>query len=356
MKDKIILHLDMDSFYASVEIRDNPLLSNRPVIIGADPMKGNGRGVVSTCSYEARRYGVHSAMPISHAYRLCPHACFLPPLMSKYQDVSRSIINHLTKITENIEQVSIDEVYLDISSCESYQKAEEFAFFIKQLIIREERLTCSIGLAPSKTYAKIASEQNKPDGLTVISPDQLISFLHPLPAESIPGIGKRSLMLLHTHGLFLIGDLAKTDIQELQDIFRSNAVRIQMIAQGKDREGLSYRGLKRSIGRDYTFPTDTSDSDLIYQHLFIMVSQISSELEKSHMLANIITLRLRYSGFVTKTKSVSREHPTRDNKILYNLILHLFDEIWTGETLRLIGVRCSGLFIMDSCQKTLLDF
>ena len=356
MTDMIILHLDMDSFFASIEIRDNPSLSGLPVIVGANPLKGEGRGVVSTCSYEARKYGIHSAMPISRAYNLCPDATFLLPSMKKYREVSRNIISLLNTVTENIEQVSIDEAFIDISFCRSYERSEIFALSIKQLIFNKEHLTCSIGIAPSRIYAKIASELGKPDGLFKIEQDKIISILHPLPAEKIPGIGKKTLKVLHNNRIFTIGDIAKADIQKLQGLFGSHAVRIQKIATGEDRESLTLSGQQRSLGRDYTFPLNISDPEFILKHLSEMVYQISSDLEQNHMYTKTIGIRIRYEGFITKTKSISRNHPTRDTKVILNIIQRLFFEIWTGEAVRLIGVRCSGLIIQEPSQRTLLDF
>lgn len=352
----IILHLDMDSFYASVEIRDDPALLGLPVIIGADPKGGFGRGVVSTCSYKAREYGVHSAMPISQAYKLCPHARFIPPSMKKYAAVSKNIMELLISVTGEIEQVSIDEAFLDLSFCETYEAAAEKGRFIKDLIKEQENLTCSIGIAPSRTYAKIASEQHKPDGLVVVPPTDLISFLHPLSVGKIPGIGKKSVEMLTTIGVSTIGDLADVDIQILQDIFGLHAVRIQHIALGLDREELHKTGQRRSIGRDYTFPVDTADAAEIKDEIERMIQSVCDELASRNTYARSLSIRVRYQGFITRTKTVSREHPTRDIRIITKALFTLFDEIWTGDAVRLIGIRCSGLTISDTSQKSLNDF
>lgn len=356
MNELIILHLDMDSFYASVEIRDNPALEGLPVIIGADPKGGFGRGVVSTCSYKAREYGVHSAMPISQAYKLCPHARFVPPSMKKYAEVSRRIMELLVSVTGEIEQVSIDEAFLDLSFCETYEAATTKGQEIKDIIKSQENLTCSIGIAPSRTYAKIASEQQKPDGIVVVPPKDLLSFLRPLPVGKIPGIGKKSVEMLTNIGVYTIGDLAGVDIQNLQDIFGSHAVRIQHIALGLDREELHKPGQRRSIGRDHTFSVDTRDPTEIKREIERMIQSVSEELVSRNTYSRSLTIRVRYQGFITRTKTVSREHPTRDIRIITQALFTLFDEIWTGDAVRLIGIRCSGLNLPDTSQKTLNDF
>jgi DNA polymerase IV (archaeal DinB-like DNA polymerase) len=356
MEDKIILHLDMDSFYSSVEVRDNPALSGLPVVIGADPMEGKGRGVVSTCSYAARAYGIHSGMPISHAFQLCPNAVFLPPVMKKYVHVSETIMQVLREISGEIEQVSIDEAYLDLTSDLTYERATEHAVAIKKCILMREGLTCSIGIAPSRTYAKMASEHQKPDGLFVILPSDLVNFLSPLPVLAIPGIGKRSAEVLTRAGILTIGKISHTDIQILQEIFGTHAVRLSQIANGLDREGLRESGPRKSISRDHTFPADSTDCMEIIGYLHEMVRSLCYELEERRMYSRTIGIRIRYRGFVTKTRSVTLMKPARDLKGIIKVIESLFSETWTGEPVRLVGVRCSGLVMPDPVQKTLLDY
>ncbi|NLV27861.1 MAG: DNA polymerase IV [Methanomicrobiales archaeon] len=346
----------MDSFYASVEIRENPALSGLPVIIGADPMEGKGRGVVSTCSYEARSYGIHSGMPISQAYHLCPQAVFLPPIMKKYVRVSESIMQVLRDIGGEIEQVSIDEAYLNLSTDISYENAAEHAAKIKQKIRESEGLTCSVGIAPSRTYAKMASEHHKPDGLTVLPPDQVYGFLSALPVHAIPGIGKKSAQILINAGIILIGDIARIDVQILQEIFGSNAVRLKEIALGTDREGLRISGPRRSISRDHTFQVNIDDATQIMKYLDQMVMSLCQELQERNMYSRTIGIRIRNQNFHTRTKSITMIQPSRDFRILQKTINLLFSDIWTGEPVRLIGVRCSGLVRLNPVQKTLQDY
>jgi len=356
MEEKIIAHLDMDSFYASVEIRSNPALVGLPVVIGADPMQGKGRGVVSTCSYEARAYGLHSGMPISRAYQLCPTAVFIPPSMSTYVRVSARIMHLLQSIAGKIEQVSIDEAYLDLSDNLTYEKAAQHASDLKQVIREHEGLTCSVGLAPSRTYAKMASELHKPDGMTIVPLSDLAPFISPLPVGAIPGIGKKSAQSLIDAGILTVGDIARTDIQVLQDMFGSHAVRLLHIAGGHDREGLRESGQKKSVSREHTFLTDSTDADKILGNMHQMILSLCYELEERSMYSRTIGIRIRYPGFITKTKSVTLMQPTREVRAIEKAVDALFAEMWALEPVRLIGVRCSGLVYLGPVQRTLHDF
>lgn len=356
MTEQIILHLDMDSFYASVEIRDNPELSGKPVVIGADPRQGTGRGVVSTCSYEARAFGIHSAMPISQAYHLCPHAVFIPPHMATYAQVSSTIMQLLRGIAGEIEQVSIDEAYLDLTSDLSYELAAHHAAEIKQVIHDQVGLTCSVGLAPSRIYAKMASEQQKPDGLTIVPPGSLLSFLTPLPVGSIPGIGKKSAQVLMSAGILTIGDIARCDIQTLQDMFGSHAVRLHQIARGLDREGLRESGKRKSISREHTFLKDSTSPDEILGSMHAMILSLCQELAERNIYSRTIGVRIRFTGFITRTKSVTLMQPTREVRIIENAVDGLFAEMWDMTPVRLIGVRFSGLVHPDPVQRSLSDF
>ncbi|MCA9704042.1 MAG: DNA polymerase IV, partial [Methanolinea sp.] len=212
---RIILHLDMDSFFASVEIREDPGLSGRPVVVGADPREGRGRGVVSTASYEARRFGIHSGMPISRAFIVCPHAVFIRPHFDKYTQTSARIMEIISECTDRWEQVSIDEAYLDMTHLETYEEAGAVAEELRHTIRERERLTCSVGIAPTKLVAKIASDFKKPDGLTIVRPLEVRDFLSPLPVGRIPGIGRVTGTELENLGIQTIGQLAEYDIQTL---------------------------------------------------------------------------------------------------------------------------------------------
>lgn len=355
MVPQIIAHIDMDSFYASVEIRDDPSLTGKPVVIGSDPQNGTGRGVISTCSYEARSYGLHSGMPISQAWKLCPHAVYLRP-NQKYGIVSRRIMDILREMVQDVEQVSIDEAYLDLSGCLDWAGAEARAREIKAAILARERLTCSIGIAPARSYAKIASDLHKPDGLTLLSPDLLQDFLRDLPVSHIPGIGRKSAGMLHSQGIETLRDLAQTDIQTLQDFFGSSAIKIRDIATGHDTAGLMNRGPRQSYARETTFDEDTLDLVLIRETIRELVHDLHTELLSRQVKCRTIGIRIRYTGFVTITRAVSRQHPVESEEMMMRTVFSLFEEHWSSKPVRLIGVRLSSLIYPDLAQSTLDQF
>ncbi|HWQ67932.1 MAG TPA: DNA polymerase IV [Methanospirillum sp.] len=355
MNPQIIGHIDMDSFYASIEIRDNPELSGKPVVIGSDPQEGHGRGVVSTCSYEARKFGLHSGMPISRAWHLCPHAVFIRP-GKKYAQVSARIMVLIREFVPDMEQVSIDEAYLNLTECVSYPAAELCAWEIKKAIREKEGLTCSIGIAPARSYAKIASEIHKPDGLVTLTPDTLISTIHPLPASSIPGVGRKSGAILTQKGIRTIGDIALCDIQKLQDIFGGYAVRLQMIATGYDGSGLKDRGPSQSIGRDTTFASDTDDPYEIEEMLSELASSVRYELIRKKARCRTVGVRIRYTGFITRSRAVSWLHPDDSAQAIERTMRTIFFELWSGKPVRLVGIRLSGLVYPDPVQTKLSQY
>jgi len=355
MKKQVIAHLDMDSFYASVEIRDDISLIGKPVIIGSDPMGGKGRGVVSTCSYEARQYGLHSGMPISQAWARCPNGVYIKP-SGKYGTVSARIMNILCEYADEIEQVSIDEAYLNLSFCNSFYHAANLAQEIKKAILAREGLTCSIGIAPARTYAKIASDLQKPAGLVILTPDNLMSTLNELPVSKIPGVGKKTTVMLKEQNINSIADLADANIQLLQDIFGKYAVRIRMIATGQDSQALREQGPQQSIGRETTFNSDTSDLMVIYATFEALTASLGAELMRKQARYKTIGIRIRYSGFITLTRAVSGTHADYNEALILRTALKLFNEYWTGDPVRLIGIRLSGLVYQDPVQSSLENF
>ncbi|PKL59936.1 MAG: DNA polymerase IV [Methanomicrobiales archaeon HGW-Methanomicrobiales-4] len=355
MQDQIIAHIDMDSFYASVEIRDDPSLLGRPVVIGSDPQEGRGRGVISTCSYEARSFGLHSGMPISRAWHLCPHAVYIRP-SGKYETVSADIMNLLHEFTEEVEQVSIDEAYLNFSSCISWDAARNLALRIKDAIREREQLTCSIGIAPARIYAKIASDLQKPDGLVIIPPKDLKRIIDLLPVSKIPGIGRRSTCALESLNIRTIHDLACSDIQNLQDIFGVYAVRVHDVASGLDTQGLKDQGPQQSIGRETTFAEDTDDEILISDTLCALATLLHFELERKKARCRTVGIRIRYTGFITHTRAISGAHADDNETMIIKTAVSLFNELWNGESVRLVGIRLSGLVYQDPVQTKLQQF
>ena len=353
---RIILHLDMDSFYASVEIREHPDLSGKPVVVGADPRGGLGRGVVSTASYEARKFGIHSAMPISQAYRLCPDAIFIAPHFDLYEQTSSRIMEILARYSERVEQVSIDEAYLDITQLGSFEKAEEAAIRIKGEVMEKEQLTCSVGIGPSKVVAKIASDYKKPGGLTVVRPEETEGFLFPLPVEKIPGVGKKTARELHEMGIVLIGDLAHADIQRLQSRFGRWALAMQRLAYGEDEREVEQRDSARSISRETTFNEDTGDIDLIFRVLDDLMKDVHHTMRDEGYMARTVTVKVRYEDFQTRQRARSLDHPATDLRQLNEIARTALLESLGSKKVRLIGVKLSGLRTREKNQRTIGDF
>lgn len=353
---RIIFHVDMDSFYASVEVRKNPSLKGRPVVVGADPKGGRGRGVVSTCSYEARSYGIHSAMPISEAYNRCPHAVFLPPDYLLYNTVSSRIMGILHYHSQRVEQVSIDEAYLDMSHVSGFPEALEVARHIKTTVLEETGLTCSIGMAASKVVAKIASDYEKPDGLTVIIPGEEESFLAPLPVYTVPGIGRKTSEELSRHGIQTIGDLASVDVQVLIGWFGRGAVTLHHLARGIDGREVECCDSSKSISREVTFEEDTDDREGIMNVLDRMAGDLGQALKAEGYSFRTLTVKVRFQGFETRTKAVTVPRPSRNMRDAAVLARRLIGQMLDERRVRLVGIRLSGLARQDTRQTALSDF
>lgn len=352
-RQRIILHLDMDSFYASVEVRYQPGLAGKPVVIGADPKQGKGRGVVSTCSYEARAFGVRSAMPVSQAFVLCPHAIFLPPDFAKYTRTSAEVMEILGSYGYPLEQVSIDEAFLDVSHLGNFEAARTLAGEIKATIHRQLGLTCSIGIAPSKIVAKIASDVKKPDGLMIVEPAVLQEFLDPMTVRKIPGIGKKTETALFDLGIRTIGDLARYDIQVLIGRFGRGAVLLRQVSMGIDDSEVVARDGMKSISREMTFETDTDSIDALLPAVDTLADDVHAALADGQLRFRTLTVKVRFQGFETRTKSHSLPHYSRDPALLRSHAHALFRELYNGRKIRLIGIRVSSFEKPDVQQTTL---
>jgi DNA polymerase IV (DinB-like DNA polymerase) len=356
MAERIILHVDMDSFFTSIEVKRNPGLKGKPVVVGADPKGGKGRGVVSTCSYEARKYGIRSGMPISKAYSLNPNAVFLTVNMEQYFHVSRRVMEILRGYCEKFQQVSIDEAYLDISDrADDYQAAEEIARRIKAEIRQKEGLTCSIGIGPNKLIAKIASDMEKPDGLTIVRPERVEVFLAPLSVRCIPGVGPKSEKVLKRMGIGTIRALAKADLQELKLVFGKWGYEMQRLARGIDEREVRERGLAKSIGRERTFEEDTNDRGVIMKTLKELAEEVHEDAIKRGYMYRTITLKVRLEDFTTFTRSRTIERHTTSIESL-GIIQELIEEFLDSKKIRLLGVRVSNLTRQHDKQKSLVEF
>ncbi|MDO9550722.1 MAG: DNA polymerase IV [Methanoregula sp.] len=352
-QQRIILHLDMDSFYASVEMRENPDLQGKPVVIGADPRQGTGRGVVSTCSYEARAFGIRSAMPISQAFALCPHAIFLPPHFPRYAKASDEVMAILRSHALPFQQVSIDEAFLDVSARGNYQNATDFAVQIRNDIRTLLGLTCSVGIAPTKVVAKIASDVNKPDGLTVVEPEGLFSFLAPMPVRKIPGVGRKSEAELFDMGIRTIKDLTEYDIQVLISRFGRSAIALQSVTSGIDDDMVKERDGVKSVSRETTFSEDTLDEQVIAATIDELARDVCRNLADESLRCRTVTVKVRYQGFVTKTKARTLQHYSDDPNTVCSCAHSLLRGIFDGRPIRLLGIRLSSFEKRDEQQMIL---
>jgi DNA polymerase-4 len=344
---RVIFHLDMDAFYASVEQRDNPALKGKPLIVGAPPMQ---RGVVCAASYEARKFGVRSAMPSSTAKRLCPDGIFIRPRMDHYREESREIMRIVAATGAVVEQVSIDEAYLDASAgCQdvdgdaSLARGLPLATELKQKIFAERRLTTSIGIAANKLLAKLASDYKKPDGLMLISEREKAAFLRPLPIRSIHGVGKVTEQVLNRAGVESIGDLQDYP-GDLRALVGSFGPVLKRFAFGDDDRPLDVGEESKSISSETTFLRDTEDRKILRASLREQAAEISAKLKHKRIGAQTVQVKIRYGDFTTLTRQFSVEEPITEAGDIYRLACHLLArERLVSRPLRLLGVGVSGL-------------
>lgn len=344
-KERFIAHVDMDAFFAAVEQRDNPKFRGRPVVIGADPRKGRGRGVVSTCSYEARKFGIYSGMPISIAYRKCPQAIFLPVNGAKYARISHQIYNILYNFSPEIEPVSIDEAFLDITGTyHLFGTPEETCLLMKSTIKKETNLIASVGLAPTKMVAKIASDLKKPDGFVKVGKDGVLDFLRPLDISRLWGLGKKSEPALRDIGINTIGDIAKRNINELMDLFGKNGAHFWYLARGIDERNVETETEIKSIGNETTFLRDTAEKNKIESALMALCEKVSGRMREESFKGRTITLKIRLEGFRTFTRARTIADPTNFTDMLYKTTKDLYNRFDTeGKKVRLVGVQVSNL-------------
>jgi len=342
----------MDAFYASVEQRDKPDLRGRPVIVGADP---KGRGVVSAASYEARRFGVRSAMPISRAARLCPHAAFLPVDMAKYRAVSVQIMGILADFSPLVEPVSVDEAFIDLTGTESlFGSPLEAVRRIKQRIRDETQLTASAGLAANKFVAKVASDLQKPDGLVVVAAGGEARFLAPLPVDLIWGVGRVTAKALRDLGLATIGRLQTMPRSVLARRFGKHGEHLHDLAFGRDDRPVEPFGLPKSVGAEETFGADCTDAELLRTTLRAQAERVAAELREGGFAAARITLKLRLAPFETHTRSATGE-PTQDGLELYRRARVLLEREGVTRPVRLIGLSAGRLGPAGLGQLGLFD-
>ncbi len=340
----MILHIDMDAFYASVEQLDNPWLKGKCVIVGGT----SNRGVVSAASYEARRFGVHSAMPVFQAKQKCPEGIFIPPRMQRYKEVSRTIMTILKDFTPLVEPVSIDEAYLDISaSTKLHGHPEDIALQIKRKIKDTVELTCSVGVAPIKFLAKIASDMDKPDGLTVILQDDVPRFIEALPIQKVPGVGKKTFQQLESMGIKLLGDIKTFPRKTLLDRLGKFGNRLLELSAGIDHSEVTPHSQHKSVSSERTLSRDTDDKELLKRYLLKQAEEVARHMRKADARGKTITLKLKHSDFKQITRSTTIGIPTQSSKTIYRCSALLLDDYELTQKIRLIGVGVSGFISAD---------
>jgi DNA polymerase IV len=339
---RTIFHLDMDAFFAAIEQRDHPEYRGKPLMVGS---LANERGVISTCSYEARKFGVHSAMPSRTAGKLCPNGIFVRPNIEKYRQESRGIMKILRDFTPDIEIVSVDEAFMDMTSVlHLHENAVAAAKKIKQKILDVHQLTSSIGIAPNKFLAKLASDLEKPNGLTVITEENKISLLAPLSINKLWGVGKVTCAQLQKFGLRTIGDIQRAGVSALRSAVGNHAEELYQLASGVDFREVETHSERKSIGSEHTFDIDTADLKLLEHTLLRQADEIASELRMKKVGARTVTLKFRYSDFTTFTRRTTMDAPTQDEKVIFDHAFQLFRNEKTGsKTIRLIGISVSHL-------------
>jgi len=351
---RIIFHLDLDAFFVSVEQILNPKLKGKPVIVGGDPKYG--RGVVAACSYEARQFGLHSAMPIRTAYRLCPHGIYIHGSFDEYVYFSNAVENILSKYAPIIEPASIDEFYMDMTGCQKiYGSLFAFASFIQSEIWTKLSLPCSIGIGSNKTIAKIGSDCMKPNGITYILPGMEKEFLSPMPVEAIPGVGKVTLKDFHSKGIYRIGDITKLPQDYFAVAFGKYGIDLYRKACGEGSEYLaSDKYEQKSISHERTF-ADVTSKQFLKEKLFKLTGKVCQELRDMDWLASTINIKLRYSDFNTLTRSRTIK-PTDDDRTVFEVAWDMLIKAHTRRVaVRLIGVGLSK-FSEFSEQQELFEW
>ncbi|MBE0516540.1 MAG: DNA polymerase IV [Methanophagales archaeon] len=398
---RVILHVDMDSYFSAVEVRENPKLKGLPVIVGGrippnKPLQGfrgqrgeaplaettpgertrKLRGVVSTCSYEARAYGIHSAMSLSKAYELCPTATFLPVNMALYKKVSAAIMRILRNYADKFEQVSIDEAYLDISTkVHDWNEARAYAEAIKREIRDKEGLTSSIGIAPNKIIAKIASAFVKPDGLTVVEEENGRDFLAPLPVNMIPGVGPKTEEILTKMGIERISQLASCDVQKLVARFGKYGWRLHLVANGIDESEVEEKGERKSLSRERTLDEHTKDPDLINRYIDELAEDVHEQLLAEGFVFKTVAIKVKFDDFTVHTRAKTLPSFHSDLHTLKKAAKELIKplqgfrgqrgeapltefstgkEVWKEKRVRLVGVRVSQLGVVDEKQRRIV--
>jgi len=351
----IVFHVDLDAFYVSVEARENPALRGAAVVVGADPEQGKGRGVVVTCSYEARKFGLRSGMPISRAWRLCPTALYLPPNFDLYERVSEEVMRTLKEFGDSFEQTGIDEGFLDVTGrVGSLAEAKQLAQVVKNAVRSVHGLTCSIGIGPNKSSAKIASDLQKPDGLTVVPLDSPATFLAPLAVSVIPGVGKKTQAFLQEHGVETIAQLQAVPGKQLMSWFGKTGVWLWGVAHAQERMPVRAREMPKSLAVERTFREDVHEFGKVYAEAEDAAHELRARLKQAGVRFRVAGIKIRFSHFETHTRERTLPGYTDSEELLRANTRDLLAEFESrGEAVRLVGVRVSGLERDSAGMETL---
>lgn len=351
-----IIHIDMDAFYASVEMRDNPNLRDKPVVMARHPKLTNGRGIVSTCNYKAREYGIRSAMSAQKAYELCPHAEFIPVNIPYYFEISKKIREIFKRYTDIIEPLSLDEAYLDVTKNKINAKSAIYiAKCIQRDIFKELQLTCSAGVSYNKFLAKVASDMKKPAGLTIIIPDEAKSFLMDLPITKFYGVGKKSVEKLQSEGIYTGKDLYAVDGVTLINQFGKLGFLLFQRVRGIDNSPVQAIRQRKSLGREKTYYPELENEQQVQIAIRQLASSVSKQLKGSNMKGNVVTLKVRYSNFETLTRQQKMDKWLDDELFIFQKAIELFEDYMElNQTIRLMGISVSGLEKQVIEEMTLL--
>jgi len=353
--DRQIIHVDMDAFYASVEVRDRPELRGEPVVVGGHPLR---RGVVSAANYVARGYGIHSAMPTRTAVRLCPDAVFLPPRMRHYAAVSKQLCDILRRYTPLVEPLALDEAFLDVSASRRlYGSAPEIGRRIREDLGSELGLVASVGIAPNKFLAKLASDIDKPDGFVVVTPDTVPGFLEPLPVTRLWGVGKAAEQRLQALGIQRVGDLKTRPLEWAIEHFGKLGKRLWELAQGIDRRPVVADRAAKSISHETTFARDVTDHDELLATFSNLTDQVARRLRGKGLYASTVQVKVRFGDFTTVTRAKQLAAPNRSTREIWRVARSLFADARRARTLpiRLLGVGVTDL-ISARPQRELFEF
>lgn len=351
---RMILHIDMDAFYASIEIRDNPDLVGLPVVVGGSP---RGRGVIAAASYEARKYGIHSAMPAAKAIRLCPKAVFIRPRMRHYAEASKKIREIFFRFTSLVEPLALDEAFLDVGGCEKlFGDGPTIAQMVKTAIQDELGLTASAGVAPNKFLAKLASDLDKPDGLVIVPPDDVQGFLDPLPISRVWGIGKQTLKKFERIGVQNIRQLRTLTVDSMKSLFGINSEHFWRLSRGLDTRPVVPDRIAKTISHETTFSHDIVERDTMRAWLLELTDQVARRMRRHDVRGKTVNLKVRFSDFHTITRAQTIPEPTFSTRELEVVVDEIFQRIdLQGRPVRLLGMGVSNLCRKKLTQGLLFD-